>query len=154
MCFTVFVLERQAVHVRRQRGLPRVKWTSDPILQHARFCCIDRRDDAVTKELLSQLPKLISRRQRILLAASLRFTSSRRGAAAELCCLVVAGGKPGQPSALVDALRENRVACGTGTYQMTLNRQQIAARVEQLASEVDSHVAEVGPLETVLSATG
>eukprot|EP00962_Isochrysis_galbana_P031033 scaffold10093_cov104-Isochrysis_galbana.AAC.2 len=50
-----FVVERQRVFERRRAGLPPAEWTSDPILRCAKFCCIDRRDDAVTRELLSSV---------------------------------------------------------------------------------------------------
>ena len=154
--FVPFVLERQLVHIRRQRGLPRSQWTADPVLQRARFCCIDRRDDAVTKELLFEISKLNSRRDCLLLAASLRFTSSRRGVATKLRNIIsekVSGASQERHSPLVEALRGNLIECGTGTYQMTINRHQIAARVERLATEADAHVADAGPFATVSVAT-
>ena len=164
LAFCAFVAERQAVHERRQAGLPREEWTEDAVLQHGRFCCIDRRDDAVTQELLVELDRLPTRRQKIVLAIVLRFTSSRRGAAVQIASLLqedvdggaAGGGKlhtSGTKSRLVAALDNNQIACGQGTYQMTLKRPQIGRRAEACATAVESHVATHGPFDDVMGAT-
>ena len=46
--FVAFCAARQAVLLNRRDGLPQAEWTNDRILARARFCNIDRRDDAVT----------------------------------------------------------------------------------------------------------
>ena len=51
------------------------EWTADFVLQNAKFCNIDRRDDAVTAELLAQLEHRRGGCASALLAAALRFTS-------------------------------------------------------------------------------
>ena len=104
------------------------------MLLRGRFCNIDRRDDAVTRELLrewKQRPGWTTE-QKVVLAAALRFTSSRRGGALQIGGLVDQQTelKPegesrasGASSALTAALLDGGVvACGTGTYQMTLSR--------------------------------
>ena len=75
-------------------GFPHCHWTSDCVLQRARFCNIDRKDDAVTAELVVQLQRHTlaklppsqrwGLRECVLLCAALRFTGSRRGEAAVL----------------------------------------------------------------------
>jgi len=44
-----FIIAREKVRVNKADGLPRAKWTKDPILAKYRFCNIHREDDAVTK---------------------------------------------------------------------------------------------------------
>ena len=44
--FVPFCAARQAVLINRRNGLPREQWTTDRILIKAKFCNIDRRDDA------------------------------------------------------------------------------------------------------------
>lgn len=46
--FVDFVVEREAIRLRREKGQP-WPWTTDPILGAYRFCNIHREDDAVTK---------------------------------------------------------------------------------------------------------
>jgi len=46
--FVKFILPRQRVHVRREAGKPQ-PWSSDPILQHYKFCNVFREDDRVTR---------------------------------------------------------------------------------------------------------
>ena len=53
--FVAFCAARQAVLLNRRDGLPRAEWTNDRILARARFCNIDRRDDAVTAELTAAI---------------------------------------------------------------------------------------------------
>ena len=55
--FVAFCAARQAVLLNRRDGLPRAEWTNDRILARARFCNIDRRDDAVTAELVRQFSR-------------------------------------------------------------------------------------------------
>jgi hypothetical protein len=196
-------------------------WTSDCVLQRARFCNIDRKDDAVTAELvvqlrwhtLAQLPssRCWGLRECVLLCAALRFTGSRRGEAALLAVLVEAGrrlavgraggqasscgpgadervawfeklaaeytsdpeepravaaqtriavvfaamlaargaaglgsGKAGAPTPLSLALELAEVRCGSGTYQLSLNRAQVAGKIEQMATAVLARLEELG----------
>jgi len=151
--FCAFVAERQAVHARRQEGLPQAKWTEDAVLQHGRFCCIDRRDDAVTRELLDVLGQLPSDELKVTLAIVLRFTSSRRGSAHEIASLLNEGGSSKDGTPIAAALIGDQIKCGQGTYQMTLNRKQIANRAERCAKRVVECVAEQGPFEDVAGAT-
>ena len=99
MPFVEFVAARQAVLAARRANQP--EWTADFVLQNAKFCNIDRRDDAVTAELLAQLEAHPAwrLRERVLLAAALRFTSSRRAEAAVLAELVEAGALDGKEAA-------------------------------------------------------
>eukprot|EP01052_Picozoa_sp_SAG31_P030074 SAG31_NODE_3053_length_4739_cov_24.623060_6_plen_129_part_00 len=55
LSFVAFCAARQAVLINRRKGLPRSEWTADRILAKAKFCNIDRRDDAVTGELLAAI---------------------------------------------------------------------------------------------------
>ena len=94
--FEAFVTARQRVlHARRAHpdGAPD-EWTPDPVLQRGRFCNIDRRDDHVTAELLASAAGL-GLHDRIRLAAALRFTGSRRGAAPHIAEVLRAGGPEG-----------------------------------------------------------
>jgi hypothetical protein len=43
-----FVLEREGIRKAKEAGLPK-PWTTDPVLQHYRFCNVYREDDKVTK---------------------------------------------------------------------------------------------------------
>ena len=52
----------------------------------------------------------------------------------------------------VQALRDNAVACGSGTYQVTLSRQEIASKIGGLADEVVERVRGTGPFADVHSA--
>lgn len=44
-----FIKAREQLRVNRERGLPRERWTGDPILQKYRFCNVRREDDRVTR---------------------------------------------------------------------------------------------------------
>lgn len=147
----------------RELGNPRDTWTTDAVLQRGRFCNIDRRDDAVTRELLQEWKQRSgwTTEQKIVLAAALRFTSSRRGGALQIARLVEQTEcKPeGEPSAgdsssaLTAALMDGgTVACGTGTYQMTLSRAQVARRLHPMVRALLQHVEAHGPFEDVASA--
>lgn len=46
--FFAYARERQAILLRRRRG-DLAPWTTDPILQQYRFCCVFREDDRVTR---------------------------------------------------------------------------------------------------------
>lgn len=46
--FVAFIVERERVRVRKERGDP-WPWTDDPILREYRFCNVHREDDAVTR---------------------------------------------------------------------------------------------------------
>ena len=74
----------------RELGRPRDGWTSDAVLQRGRFCNIDRRDDAVTRELLREWKQRSgwTVEQKVVLCSALRFTSSRRGGAQQIAGLV------------------------------------------------------------------
>jgi hypothetical protein len=43
-----FIREREAIRIRKEAGWPK-PWTTDPIFQHYRFCCVRREDDRVTR---------------------------------------------------------------------------------------------------------
>ena len=159
--FTAFVAARQAILEARRRQLPREQWTGDFVLQRARFCNINRADDATTAELLGELrahPQW-SLRERVLLCAALRFTGSRRGEAAGLAALVEAGRDAAQKAGarkktpLCAALAANEVRCGAGTYQLSLNRKQVASVIEAMATAVVARVNERGPFADVLEAS-
>lgn len=47
-----WIREREAIRVKRERGIPR-PWTDDPILLNYRFCNVRRMDDRVSKWLVS-----------------------------------------------------------------------------------------------------
>lgn len=44
-----FILERESIRHCKENGLPRAKWTKDPILAKYRFCNVHREDDRVTR---------------------------------------------------------------------------------------------------------
>lgn len=44
-----FIVERERIRQRKEQGLPRAKWTDDPILGTYRFCNVRRNDDRVTR---------------------------------------------------------------------------------------------------------
>lgn len=46
-----FINERENIRVKKELGVPRANWTSDPILAAYRFCNVRRNDDRVTREL-------------------------------------------------------------------------------------------------------
>lgn len=52
-----FIIEREAVRVRKERGDP-WPWTQDPILREYRFCCVHREDDAVTRWIAKNVREL------------------------------------------------------------------------------------------------
>jgi hypothetical protein len=43
-----FIKERESIRVKKELGLPK-PWTDDPILQHYRFCNVNRNDDKVSQ---------------------------------------------------------------------------------------------------------
>ena len=135
--FCAFVCARQEVLLARRAGKPQSEWTTDPVLAAGRFCNINRRDDAVTVELLEALGERPqwTLRQRVLLAAGLRFTGSRRGETSAIAALVddAADEAAGAPSALCEALEAENIKCGAGTYQLSLNRKQVAAHIEAMS---------------------
>ena len=158
MDFPTFCVARQEILEKRRQALPRDKWTDDPVLANARFCNIDRRDDAVTAELLGQIEQYAKQwtvRDKVLLAAALRFTGSRRGEAEVIAALVEAGRSHKDRSAtpLRGAFAQERLRCGTGTYQLSLNRKQVATVIEDMALAVSEHVASEGPFADVLEAS-
>jgi hypothetical protein len=154
--FVDFVSERQQIFELRQLKKP-PPWTEDAVLQHGRFCNIDRRNDFVTSELLTQLKEHVewSNRDRLLLALALRFTGSRRGEASAIAALVEAGRhmKDRAATPLVVALKSGLVRCGVGTYQLSLNRRQVATVIEATAQEVAEHIAQRRPFPSVLDAS-
>ena len=113
-------------------------------------------------------------RERVLLCAALRFTGSRRHEVAALAALIEAGRaatsevKPA-PTAhaqgpakarqalditpLCAALAAGEVRCGTGTYQLSLNRGQVASCIEEMASAVVARVRSEGLFADVLEAS-
>ena len=166
LSFTEFCAARQRILEARRAGLSRDKWTTDPVLQEGRFCNIDRRDDFVTNELLEELRmrKAWSVRERVLLCAALRSTGSRRGEVASMAALIDAGreqpssaardGKAKAPlSPLCQALVAGEVRCGSGTYQLSLNRAQVASVIETMAQAVVTRVEAGGPFADVLEAS-
>jgi hypothetical protein len=58
--FFRYARERQQILLSRRAGLPREKWTKDPILQKYRFCNVFREDDKTTtwfrEHVLSKVP--------------------------------------------------------------------------------------------------
>lgn len=46
---TDFIIAREKVRVAKEAGLPRAKWTKDPILAKYRFCNVHREDDRVSQ---------------------------------------------------------------------------------------------------------
>jgi len=110
----------------------------------------------VTAELIVQARLLgQSLRDCILLAASLRFTGSRRGEVAVLSRLIAEGHalKDRKSTPLRTALQAEEVKCGVGTYQMSLNRKQVASCIEAMAAKVVAHVEGAGPFVDVLEAS-
>ena len=158
--FVDFVAARQHVLERRRAGEPQGAWTDDPVLQRARFCNIDRRDDYVSRELIAQLKhhSQWDLRERVLLAAALRFTSSRRGEAAIIADLIEAGRGSStttivEPSPLRRALMDEEIKCGSGTYQMCLNRKQVATVLEPAVDAVVARARRDGPFDNVAEAS-
>ncbi len=47
--FFKFANERQRIFLRKEKGLPREQWTTDPVLKEFSFCNIFREDDRTTK---------------------------------------------------------------------------------------------------------
>jgi hypothetical protein len=151
--FCTFTCARQEVLLARRAGKPQSAWTADPVLATARFCNIDRRDDAVTAELLAALKERPqwTLRQRILLAAGLRFTGSRRGETSAIAALI--DDDADEASALCQALEAENIKCGAGTYQLSLNRKQVAARIQAMSGMVVERVRKSGPFADVLEAS-
>lgn len=50
-----FVYEREAIRIARENGLPRERWTKDPVLQRYKFTNIRRRDDRVSQWMLKNV---------------------------------------------------------------------------------------------------
>eukprot|EP01052_Picozoa_sp_SAG31_P030073 SAG31_NODE_3053_length_4739_cov_24.623060_5_plen_223_part_00 len=92
----------------------------------------------------------------MLLATALRFTGSRRGEAARLAALVESGrekrGALGE-TPLQHAFSSELVRCGSGTYQLSLNRKQVSTVLEATADAVVAHVKTDGPFTDVLEAS-
>ena len=154
--FVAFCTARQEVLLNRQKGLPRAEWTNDHILAGAKFCNIDRRDDAVTAELLAAIVAHAhwGLREKVLLATALRFSGSRRGEATSLAALVEGGRKPDQAKTPVQlAFETAQVRCGTGTYQLSLNRKQVSTVLEATADAVVARVTSEGSFADVLEAS-
>lgn len=152
--FVEFVVERQALMERRRSGLPPDEWTSDQVLRRGKFCCIDRRDDFVTRELAAAVaarPEWCQERM-LLLCATLRFTSSRRGEVKKIAALIDEGWDAGARCLpLQQALRCSAIRCGVA-YQMCLNRGQVASRLCALATSVTGHVETKGGFGSVAEA--
>ena len=53
-------------------------------------------------------------------------------------------GKAGAPTPLSLALELAEVRCGSGTYQLSLNRAQVAGKIEQMATAVLARLEELG----------
>lgn len=159
MGFVDFVEARQGVLLKRREGLPREQWTHDPILSSAKFCNIDRRDDAVTAEFLDAIRSHAHSwglAEKILLALALRFSGSRRGEASHLANLIDSGLEikdHKKTTPLRAAFEADEVRCGTGTYQLSLNRRQVATVIEKTAAAVVSRVQADGPFTDVLEAS-
>lgn len=157
MGFADFVVARQRVLENRRASLPREQWTDDLVLLRARFCNIDRRDDFVTAELLAEnrARPTWGLRERVLLAAALRFTGSRRGEAATIAALIEAGAqlKDRDATPLRAALAADEIKCGAGTYQLSLNRRQVASKIEEMAQAVVPRIEASGPFADVLEAS-
>lgn len=158
LSFVSFCAARQAVLINRRKGLPRTEWTADRILAKAKFCNIDRRDDAVTGELLNAIDAHThwTLREKVLLATALRFSGSRRGEAASLAALVESGrqkqGTDGE-TPLQRAFSSEQVKCGSGTYQLSLNRKQVSTVLEATADAVVARAKTEGPFTDVLEAS-
>uniref|UniRef100_A0A7S4C374 5-hmdU DNA kinase helical domain-containing protein n=1 Tax=Chrysotila carterae TaxID=13221 RepID=A0A7S4C374_CHRCT len=156
--FVDFCTARQAILLNRRKGLPRDQWTTDNILATAKFCNIDRRDDAVTTELLAEVQAHVHwvLREKVLLAMALRFSGSRRGGAAQLAALIESGrnerGK-GTQTPLQRAFAAEEVKCGHNTYQLSLNRKQVSTVIETAADAVIAYVETNGPFADVLDAS-
>lgn len=50
-----FVWEREAIRLAREAGMPREQWTADPVFQRYKFTNIRRRDDRVSRWVLSNV---------------------------------------------------------------------------------------------------
>jgi hypothetical protein len=148
--FVEFVVERQRVLERRRAGLPPAEWTSDAVLGLAKFCCIDRRDDAVTCELLMAVqarPTWCTERK-ALLCAALRFTISRRGEAEKMAALIDLDWA-GASKALEQALCDGSIRCGVGTYQMCLSRAQVSTKLRPMARSLIDRLRKQGKLGSI-----
>ena len=157
--FVAFCAARQAVLLNRRAGLERPEWTNDRVLASAKFCNIDRRDDAVTAELLAAISAHThwGLRGKVLACIALRFSSSRRGEAASLAALVESGRKQAPEDRAETpvqlAFATDQVKCGSGTYQMALNRKQVSTVLEATANAVVARVTAEGKFADVLEAS-
>ena len=91
----------------------------------------------------------------MLLALALRFSGSRRGEAAALAALIESGRKLDDRSKtpLRLAFAADEVRCGSGTYQLSLNRRQVATVIEPTAAAVVERIEAHGPFADVLEAS-
>jgi len=69
--FFAYARERHSIYLRRQRGVPRSDWTSDPILQKYRFTNVFREIDATTVWFRENVRKHLSSSPDVLLATVL-----------------------------------------------------------------------------------
>lgn len=49
--FWYWIRERESIRIKKEAGLPREEWTTDPILKAHHFCNVRREDDRGTKEI-------------------------------------------------------------------------------------------------------
>eukprot|EP00518_Triparma_eleuthera_P016154 CAMPEP_0197553586 /NCGR_PEP_ID=MMETSP1320-20131121/9319_1 /TAXON_ID=91990 /ORGANISM="Bolidomonas sp., Strain RCC2347" /LENGTH=318 /DNA_ID=CAMNT_0043114363 /DNA_START=74 /DNA_END=1026 /DNA_ORIENTATION=- len=150
--FANFVLERVRILKKRNAGEP-APWTKDYFLRRAKFCNIDRREDFVTKQLITELNQdRLTEVQKVQLIISLRFTSSRRDSVETFAQMIL-------DDTLISSFafdgmsKDHPIKCGSA-YQPSGSREETGMVVEGAAQAVVDHIrGEKGrPFESISEA--
>ena len=124
LCFHAFVRERFSILKAKKENAPR-PWTADFLLQNGKFCNIDRREDAGTKEFMLAAHGL-SQLNRVRLSLAYRFTQSRAGNPDLFRQAIV---QDSLPNAIV------KCTCGLA-YQAQLSRPELACTIDATAAAI------------------
>ena len=124
LCFHAFVRERLSILKAKKENAPR-PWTADFLLQNGKFCNIDRREDAGTKELMLAAHGL-SQLNRVRLSLAYRFTQSRAGNPDLFRRAIV---QDSLPTAII------KCTCGSA-YQAQLSRPELACTIDVTAAAI------------------
>ena len=124
LCFHAFVRERFSILKAKKENAPR-PWTADFLLRNGKFCNIDRREDAGTKELMTAAHGL-SRLNRVRLSLAYRFTQSRAGNPDVFRQAIV---QDNLPVAII------KCTCGSA-YQTQLSRPELACTIDGTAAAI------------------
>ena len=120
--FHAVVRERFSISKAKKENAPR-PWTADFLLQNGKFCNIDRREDAGTKELRTAAHGL-SQLNRVRLALAYRYTQSRAGNPDLFRQAIV---QDNLPAAII------KCTCGSA-YQAQLARPELAGTSDGTAA--------------------